>query len=85
MFGLNKDEVVRRNTLIYLWARLISNTGYRIFSRSHTESPSEFRKLKKKERRYSLHRASQEFMGDYRGIIRYLLPEVADSLCGDGR
>lgn len=77
MFGLNKDEVVRRNTLIYLWARLISNTGYRIFSRSHTESPSEFRKLKKKNAVIlytGLHKSLWETTGVLSAIYYQKLP-----------
>lgn len=77
MFGLQKDEVVRRNTLIYLWARFISNTGYRIFSRSHVENPVDLRKLKKENGVFlytGLHKSLWETTGVLSSIYFQKLP-----------
>lgn len=77
MFGLQKDEVVRRNILIYLWARFISNTGYRIFSRSHVENPSDLRKLKKEDAVFlytGLHKSLWETTGVLSAIYFQKLP-----------
>ncbi len=77
MFGLEKDEVVRRNTLIYLWARFISNTGYRIFSRSHVENPGDLRPLKKDKGVFlytGLHKSLWETTGVLSSIYFEKLP-----------
>ena len=49
MFGLVKDEIVKRNFVIFGLAKFISHTGYRIISRPHVENISAVAEIKKKK------------------------------------
>ncbi len=77
MFGLEKEEIIRRNFLVYLWARFVSNTGYRILSRSHTESAVELKKLKKENAVFlytGLHKSLWETTGVLSSIYYQGMP-----------
>ena len=77
MFGLKKNEVVRRNFMVYMWARLISNTGYRILSRSHLENPVNLKALKKENAVFlytGLHKSLWETTGVLSSIYYQGLP-----------
>lgn len=77
MFGLAKEEIVRRNIFVYLWAKFVSNAGYRIFSRSHVENPFDLRKLKKENAVFlytGLHKSLWETSGVLSSIYLQKMP-----------
>ncbi|MCX6579886.1 MAG: 1-acyl-sn-glycerol-3-phosphate acyltransferase [Candidatus Aminicenantes bacterium] len=77
MFGLEKEEIVRRDLLVYLWAKFVSNTGYRFFSRPHLENPYDLKKLKKENAVFlytALHKSLWETSGVMSSIYFQKLP-----------
>ncbi len=77
MFGLQKEEIVRRDLLVYLWAKFVSNTGYRLFSRPHLENPYDLRKLKNENTVFlytGLHKSLWETAGVMSSIYFQKLP-----------
>jgi glycerol-3-phosphate O-acyltransferase len=77
MFGLKKEEIVRRDLLVFLWAKFVSNTGYRFFSRPHLENPFDLKKLKKENAVFlytGLHKSLWETSGVMSCIYFQKLP-----------
>ncbi len=50
MFGLEKNELPRRDWFVFPLARLVSNTGFRILSRTHIECARPLKEIKKDDR-----------------------------------
>lgn len=77
MFGLKKEEIAHRDLLVYLWAKFVSNTGYRFFSRPHLENPYDLKKLKKENAVFlytALHKSLWETSGVMSSIYLQKLP-----------
>lgn len=85
MFGLKEKEKVKRNWLIYGTARFLSNRGYKLFSRVHTENPYELGKLKNNNSVFlyvGLHRSLWETTGVLSSMFFQRLP-IPFSAMGD--
>lgn len=77
MVGLDKKEIVRRDLLVYLWAKSMSNIGYRFFARPHLENPYDLKKLKKENATFlyiGLHKSLWETSGVLTSIHFQKLP-----------
>lgn len=77
MFGLKKEEIVQRDLLIFLWAKFVSNIGYRFFSKSHLENPFNLTQLKKENAIFlytGLHKSLWETSGVMSSICHQGLP-----------
>jgi len=77
MFGLSKEEIVKKDILIHNWVKFLSLTGYRLLSRPHVENISYLLRLKKENVIFlytGLHKSLWETTGVLASIYLHGLP-----------